>query len=290
MTFPALQNGSLTGDYRATLGESPVWCTRSESVIWMDIAEQRMLRCWPDQADRMEIRDLPFICSAALLTEDPERFLLVTQQGVMLYDYLHETFQVLCNWPETPATRPNEAAVAPDGSLWFSTMDITARKALGSWYRFAAGDKQPVKMLGGQHVPNTLVWHDNHAWFGDTFAHRFYRSPARRISAERLTSWPLGDAVFADGSALTRCAKLINARWGASCLAVYQLSGSGPELLTTLPLPVLQPSSCAFGGKNLQDLYITSARDGLKNPSAAQGALLRYQTPYSGQRATLFTL
>lgn len=286
----ALKNLKVVGDYRAELGETPVWCLNSQSLIWVDIVQRRLLRYWPDQDDRFEIHSLPSVCSAVLLTDRSEHFLLITGEGILLYDYHSMTHYPLCGWPETAATRPNEAAIAPDGSVWFSTMDVTARSALGSWYRYATGDAQPVKMLGDQHVPNTLVWHGGHAWFIDTFAHCFCQSPASLITHPTLRTWPLPDDVFADGSAVTHTGLLLNARWGAACLAAYQLNDYAPQLLTTFPLPVMQPSSCAFGGSHFQDLYITSARDGLSCPSATDGALLRYETPYTGQRASLFTL
>ncbi|QLK62032.1 SMP-30/gluconolactonase/LRE family protein [Enterobacteriaceae bacterium Kacie_13] len=285
-----LNDPAVIGDYRATLGETPVWCYRSRSLLWVDIVQRRLLRYWPEQDGRIEIRELPFICSAALLTELPEHFLLITAQGVMLYDYAKRSHSPLCGWPETHATRPNEAAVAPDGALWFSTMDVTAKSALGGWYRFATGDTQPVKMLGGQHVPNTLVWHNGHAWFTDTFAHCWYQSPANVMSAPTLRAWPLAEDIFADGSTLTNNGILINARWGDSCLAAYQLNEYAPTFLMTLPVPVVQPTSCAFGGADLQDLYVTSATDGLKKTSATDGALLRYRTSSAGKHVTLFKL
>lgn len=285
-----LNDPTVIGDYRATLGETPVWCYRSRSLLWVDIAQRRLLRYWPEQDGRIEIRELPFLCSAALLTELPEHFLLATAQGIILYDYATHSHSSLCGWPETHTTRPNEAAVAPDGSLWFSTMDVTAKSALGGWYRFATGDAQPVKMLGGQHVPNTLVWHNGHAWFADTFAHYWYQSPANVMSAQTLRAWPLAKDIFADGSTLTNNGKLINARWGGSCLAIYQLNEYAPTFLMTLPVPLAQPTSCAFGGADLKDLYVTSATEGLKNPSDTDGALLRLRTSSTGQHATLFKI
>ena len=289
MNLNALQNPSIVGDYRAMLGESPVWCFRSQSLIWVDILQHRLLRFWPQQEERIEIHVLPFLCSAALLTTEPEQFLLVTTQGVMLYDYRQQSHRALCAWPEGNRTRPNEAAIAPDGSLWFSTMDKTAQLAIGSWYRFAYGSAQPEKMLSGQHVPNTLVWHGEHAWFADTFRHCFCRCDAPRMSETSLHEWPIA-SLLADGSALTHNGILLNACWGSACITAYRLNDATPECLATYSLPVTQPTCGAFGGPDLHDLYITSASDGLVEPANIEGALLRYPTSYTGQRATLFTL
>ena len=48
--------------------------------------------------------------------------------------------------------------------------------------------------------------------------------------------------------------------WGASCLRRFSPAG---ERIGTTRLPVSQPTSCAFGGPNLDRLYVTSARIGL---------------------------
>lgn len=58
-------------------------------------------------------------------------------------------------------TRPNEAAIAPDRFLWFSTMDVNESAPLGGWYRFSPGDTRPVKMEGAMTIPNKLAWHED---------------------------------------------------------------------------------------------------------------------------------
>ena len=66
------------------------------------------------------------------------------------------------------------------------------------------------------------------------------------------------------------------AMWGGGVLRRFTPDGQ-PDAV--LPVPVSQPTSCAFGGPDLADLYITSARVGLTEAQlAAQplaGRLLR---------------
>jgi sugar lactone lactonase YvrE len=63
-------------------------------------------------------------------------------------------------------------------------------------------------------------------------------------------------------------------------------------LLENIPFPALNISSCAFGGPNLTDLYVTSARKGM---SAAQlstypysGGLFRLRTKIQGMPTFAF--
>lgn len=276
-------------DYRARLGETPVWCERSQSLLWVDILQGKLLRYWPDAHDRVEVRTMPRYTSAVLLTDDAECFVVVSQNGISLYHYSRGNFSHLCDWPEKAAgTRPNEAAIAPDGALWFSSMDVDARQTIGNWYRFENGHTSPQKLLGNQWVPNTLQWWGKNVWFADSLRHCMY---CARLTDEELSIIETFSVNgIPDGSALTEDGLLINARWGDARLSCSQLEDHSLKECDSIPLPVQQPSSCTFGGETLADLYITSARDGLLTPVPVDGALLRITTTLTGKPASRFRL
>ena len=73
--------------------------------------------------------------------------------------------------------------------------------------------------------------------------------------------------------------------------AVRRYAPSG-ELAGVIELPVSQPTSCAFGGPDLRDLYITTARQHLSAAElAAQplaGGLFRCRPGPTGLPATAF--
>jgi sugar lactone lactonase YvrE len=70
---------------------------------------------------------------------------------------------------------------------------------------------------------------------------------------------------------------------GGGC--VLRVSPDG-DVVDRLDLPVSQPTSCAFGGADLRDLYVTSAREGL-DPGAARreplaGGIFRFRPSVAG--------
>ena len=280
----------VIGEYRAELGETPVWCNQSHSLLWVDIIQQKLLRHYP-KTNHTEIHTLPYLTSAALLTTQTEQFLLVTQSGIYLYDYRCQSLNQLCPYPEPERnTRPNEAAIAPDGALWFGTMDVTGCTALGSWYRYQNGDQAAVKVTGllhdHVHIPNTLIWHQQQIWFADTALSCFFcaepnQSPQQPHHLDRIIAHTIPSA-SPDGSCLTHQDLLINAHWGKSCLDLYRLKNKEIQFDYAVPLPVTQPSSCAFGGEYLNDLYVTSAKIGLDSASATDGGLLKIHTALQG--------
>jgi len=68
MRPPFISKPDIVGQYRALLGETPVWCMRSMSLLWVDILQQRLLRYWPAEDQRLEQRPMPPFTSAVLLT------------------------------------------------------------------------------------------------------------------------------------------------------------------------------------------------------------------------------
>ncbi|MFS7249395.1 SMP-30/gluconolactonase/LRE family protein [Rahnella rivi] len=279
---------TAVGDYRAELGETPVWCQRTQSLLWVDILAQRVLRYWPE-TKKTEIHDLPSITSAVLLTEKRNLFLLVSIDGIHLYDYDLKSRQTICGYFGAEGTRPNEAAIAPDGSLWFGTLDLKEEKNNGAWYRYEAGADAPEMMLDNVGITNTLVWYEGKVWFADTRKNRFYSANARRINPQKISCFSSGDK-SPDGSALAQNGWLITACWGSHCLLRQQINQGELLTLDTAPVPVTQPSCCTFGGPDMTELYITSARKTLEAPHGLEGALLHVQTSTVGAPQNLFKL
>jgi sugar lactone lactonase YvrE len=63
-----------------------------------------------------------------------------------------------------------------------------------------------------------------------------------------------------DGSAVDEEGFIWNAQWALSRVVRYAPDGRIDRIVS---FPVAQPSSCAFGGPDLDVLYVTSAREGL---------------------------
>lgn len=276
------------GDYRADLGETPVWCQRTQSLLWVDIVNLKLLRYWPSQ-QKTETRTLPTLTSAVLLTESLNRFLLVSQDGLHLYDYALSKSEKLCDYVGAQGTRPNEAAIAPDGSLWFGTMDLKEQQTIGAWYRYERADEKPVLMMDNVGITNTLAWHEGKVWFADSMKKRFYSANARCINPLKISCFSSGDKT-PDGSAVSQDGTLITACWGGKCLLRQKINQGELLTLDTLPVPVTQPSCCTFGGPDMTELFITSARKGLTSAGEWDGALLHVQTSVVGTPQNLFRL
>jgi sugar lactone lactonase YvrE len=79
-----------------------------------------------------------------------------------------------------------------------------------------------------------------------------------------------GQGVGPDGSAVDAEGFLWNCEWGGARIVRYAPNGAVDRVL---PVPVDQPTSCAFGGDDLATLYITTARKGLSDAALVRQPL-----------------
>jgi sugar lactone lactonase YvrE len=84
------------------------------------------------------------------------------------------------------------------------------------------------------------------------------------VEIEDGAGFPDGLTVDADGCVWV-------ALWDGSAVRRYSPAG---ELDRVIELPVPRVTACAFGGADLSDLYVTTARVGLTAPHPMAGALL----------------
>ena len=90
--------------------------------------------------------------------------------------------------------------------------------------------------------------------------------------------------VFPDGMTSDTAGMLWIALWGGE--SVTRWNPVTGELLERIYLPARNVSSCTFGGPQLNDLYVTTARKGTAEATLAKypktGCLFRIQTDVSG--------
>jgi sugar lactone lactonase YvrE len=167
--------------------------------------------------------------------------------------------------------RLNDGRCDRRGRFWVGSMHETYRdEPRGSFYRIDA-DLSATKAFDGFTVPNSVAFSpdDRSMYFADTPVHKIWvfdfdldagRLSNRRLFKDLEGGLPDGSTVDVDGC-------LWNAEYRGSRVVRYTPQGRIDRIVE---LPVSQPTSCAFGGKDLDTLYITTAAQRLSPEQLAR--------------------
>ncbi|MEU9557304.1 SMP-30/gluconolactonase/LRE family protein [Streptomyces fumanus] len=254
----------------AALGEGPTWDTGTGRLIWVDILGCRVHTYHPATGRRTVRTTEQHVGAAKPRTGGG--LVLNLRDGIGLLDD-DGTLRML-HRDAVPGRRGNDAAVAPDGSLWAGTMRYDEAPGGGTLSRIT-GDGTATTVLADVAVSNGTGWSpdgrlmyyvDSPTRRVDVFDHRDGRVTDRRPLAviEDGAGLPDGLTVDADGCVWV-------ALWDGAAVRRYTPDG---KLDRVIELPVPRVTACAFGGPDLTDLYVTTARVGLAAPHPLAGSLL----------------
>jgi len=254
------------GDVTAVLGEGPYWVPEDDCLLWVDIPKGRLHRTYFPSGETVTL-DLGAVSAAfpavggGILTAGGSRLTLrlPPERGVQW------TTRLVAEVPAREAVRFNDAGVDPAGRVWVGSMHTGETQTLGELYRLdSAGTLTTV--LKGVTVSNGLGWSPDgtRMYYVDSPTKRvdvFDYDPSRGEASGRrpfadLSAFegiPDGLTVDADGCVWV-------AIWGGGVLRRLAPDGTQDAVLQ---VPVSQPTSCAFGGPGMTDLYVTTAKIGL---------------------------
>jgi sugar lactone lactonase YvrE len=256
----------------ALLGEGPTWDPAAERLLWVDILRSRVHTYAPATGRRTVMATDQHVGAAKPRVDGG--IVVNLRDGVGLYDS-DGAFRWLRRDP-VPGRRANDAAVAPDGSLWTGTMRYDEAPGGGTLTRITP-DGTATTVLADVAVSNGT------GWSPDGRRMYYIDSPTRRIDVFDLrpddplpvNRRPLAvvedGAGYPDGLTVDAAGCVWVALWDGAAVRRYTPEG---VLDRVVELPVRRPTACAFGGSGLTDLYVTSARKGQAAPHPLSGSLL----------------
>jgi len=282
---------------RAWLGEGPVWDLRRGVLWWVDILAGVVHAFDPASGgDRATVVGTEIGCVAPMADG---RLLLAGTDHILALDPETAETAPLAAFPPSPVRlRCNDGKCDPAGRFWVGRVAFDLAPGGGSLLRFEPEGRSST-VLSGLTIPNGMAWPSD----GRTMC--FIDSPAREVMAYAYdpSSGALGQGrrlvglddldlpaeAVPDGMTVDEEDCLWVAIWGGGCVIRVDLGG---RLLDRVELPVSQPSSCAFGGPDLADLFITSARHGLAPADLARrplaGGLFRVRPGVRGRPAEAY--
>jgi len=269
------------GDVAAVLGEGPYWRPEDDALLWVDVVRGHLHLTRVQSGETITI-ELDTVSAAfpavggGLVTAGGHRLMLrATRPGEGWAG------RIIAEAPAGDGVRFNDASVDPAGRVWVGSMDIKEKEPLGTLYRLDSGGAL-TPVVKGATVSNGI------GWSPDGTRMYYNDSPLRRIDMfdyDQATGEAYQGRMFADLSGAEGFPDGLTVD-ADGCVWVAMFAGGALRRFTpaghqdaVIPLPVSQPTSCAFGGPGLADLFVTTAyRDLSEGQRAAEplaGRLLR---------------
>ncbi|MFM0695809.1 SMP-30/gluconolactonase/LRE family protein [Paraburkholderia graminis] len=267
------------GPTPAAVGESPVWRAAEQALYWVDIPAQKIVRLRLESGERSEWL-LPE--KVACIAFDRRGTVLAGCETGLFAVTLSDASAPLATQAE-PVKLSGRKLAAPvfpfgdmrfndgrcdrQGRFWAGTMvqDMAAANPAGALYRFDADGVLSAPVVDGLITQNGLGWSPDGSTMYLSDSHPLRRQiwafdydvetgepHNRRVFADlnHYVGRPDGAAVDADGCYWI-CAN------DAGALLRFTPQG---KLDRQINVPAIKPAMCAFGGRDLDTLFVTSIR------------------------------
>lgn len=272
----------LLFDAKALLGEGPIWDARTQTLYWIDILEKRVYA----EGNVLAQLDDFIGCIAPRVHGG---LVLTTRFGFASLEVDSVKLTPLASPADEPATnRFNDGKCDPRGRFLAGTMNLNETDPTGSLYSFDGSSI--TKLLGGVTISNGMAWSPDHKTF------YYIDTPTREVKAfdydvetgaianPRVVIRVIDGLGWPDGMTSDMQGNLWIAMWGGA--QVTKWDPASGQLLKRIPVPAKNVSSCVFGGKNRNELYLTSARKGLDETALVEypltGGVFRLETNVEG--------
>ncbi|MFY1975469.1 SMP-30/gluconolactonase/LRE family protein [Achromobacter dolens] len=255
------------------LGECPIWCDRSNRILWTDIPGKALFVYEPISGS-VRSWNLPESVGSFALTQAENILLLGMSSQLAFFDMRSATLEHIAPSPGAFRTRINDGRCDRAGHFVFTTMhEGEPIDPIGAFHRLNAITWEVERLdLPKVQIPNSVCFSPDGGtmYYGDSLQRKIFCCDYPSLENQRVFAEICGPGA-PDGSCVDAEGFLWNAEWGGSRVVRYFPDGTVSRVLLS---PARQTTCPAFGGSDLGTLYCTSARVGLSKPGSADGALL----------------
>lgn len=260
-----VRKANLLHDAKSILGEGPVWDHRAQRLFWVDI-EGYGLHQYDPSTEKYETWHFDEMIGAAVPAEYG-KLLLAMEKGLALFDMkTAEVSRLRILENSDDHIRFNDGKIGPDGAFWIGTMDKNCAPKAGNLFRVTPA-LQTSLQVSDTSISNGLAWTSDYKIF--------YYIDSASYSIQAF-DFNLKNGTITNGKTIVKVPETYGspdgmcideedmlwvAHWGGNC--VRRWNPKTGAVLATIEVPAPHVTSCCFGGKHLNTLYITTARSGL---------------------------
>lgn len=258
------------------LGEGPLWNPEEQALYWVDIYGNCFYR-YTLATGKLEAFDVG-VPVGVLAMREAGGLVMATKSGFAFWNQQEGLRFIIDPEARKPHTRFNDGAVDGRGRFWAGTMcdpENTCTQPEGSLYRLDPDQSLHV-METSVSISNGIGWSpDKHLmYFTDSPLRMIYMydfdAASGAIENRRPFIHTPEEKGVPDGLTVDSEGFIWSACWGGWKITRYDPTGTVERIIQ---LPVQYPTSCAFGGASLDELFITSAWTALSEDKRRQQPL-----------------
>lgn len=246
---------------RSLLAECPIWDGRR--LLYLDLKEPAIIALRPDAPEERHALALPAPLGGLCLLQDGG-LAVSCRDGIFRVDPVSLHLGSLLSAPHESfgTAPPNDAKVHPSGCLFIATADAAEKSPTGGVFLLSQG-RGLQRLLSGYTVGNgpTFSPDGRTVYIADSpkgIIHSYeWDEPRRALGKSKVFAPGDGTPGIPDGLAIDTDGGVWSARWDGGMVVRFDPDGRES---CRIKVPARHVTSCAFGGRDLRTLYITTAR------------------------------
>jgi len=276
-------------DIRSDLGEGPCWGESSQTLYWIDIVKKN-IHVFDFKNNKTKTINLEKYIGSIGLRKNGG-IIAALQDGFYFIDEKKGEAKFIKRVRDnSDRKRFNDGKVDALGNFWAGTVSYDEKQPIGVLYCLKP-DFKLLKFFNGITISNGIAWSlDNKKMY-------YIDTPTMKVDIfdfdigssnlrNRRTAFEIPkDTGYPDGMTIDIEGKLWIAHWGGH--KVCRWDPFTKKIIGIIKIPAKRVSACTFGGSDLSELFITTARIGFtenigENTERNSGYIYRVQTKTKG--------
>jgi sugar lactone lactonase YvrE len=250
----------VVADYGDLCGEGPLWDDQQQILYWTDIDGKKFYRLlWKER--RHELVHDGFQVNGACMQEGGG-FLVTNSSGAWLWNPQSKP-TLLASEADGQECLLNDCIADPEGRVYSGSYHFNPNGIASPSFLFRVDTDGSVHVADeGIQFSNGLAFSPDGStlYFSDTvarcvYAYRWHRGTGKLSDRRVFVRLPREEG-FPDGLTVDSEGFLWCAHWFGACITRYDPDGKRERKVT---FPATQTSSLAFGGPELDVIFVTSA-------------------------------
>jgi len=246
----------VVGSVKSKWGEGPVWW--GDSLYYVDIEGHKVHRFSPETGEEKSWDVGQRV--GTVVPREGGGLVFAGDEGMFFLDEKTGDIVAIADpEPDKPDNRFNDGKCSPDGRFFAGTISLVKKEGDANLYRL---DKDLTLHVAYGPVTNS----NGIAWSADGGTVYYIDTPRKEVMAfdykdgilsnERVVVSTKHHEASPDGMAIDVNGNLWIAFCHGACVACF--SPETGEEIRKIDLPCLETTACAFGGPDLEDLYVTT--------------------------------